>query len=163
MNAGIALGSNLGDRGGEIRRAFAFLRSFDPSARLSRIHESTPVDCPPGSGLFLNAVVVLETDLPALDLLDQFQAYELQRGRAVVRSVNAPRPIDLDLLFYGSEALDSPRLTLPHPRLHERLFVLLPLVEVAPDFRLPGDDRSLQHWIEAARARSGAETCLPID
>lgn len=160
---GIALGSNLGDRGEELRRAFDFLCGMDPALRVSRIYESTPVDCPPGSGLFLNAVAVMQVAGEPAALLDRLQEYEIERGRAVVRPVNAPRPIDLDILCWGDRVLRTPRLVLPHPRMHERLFVLLPLQELVPDFRLPGDGRSLQHFIDAARARPGAETCLPIE
>lgn len=161
--AGIGLGSNLGDRGEEVRRAMDFLRTLAPEARCSKVYESTPVDCPPGSGLFLNAVAVLPCTGDPLELLDRFQAYEQARGRAVLRPVNAPRPIDLDILFWGGECRSTPRLTLPHPRLHERLFVLLPLAEVVPDFVLPGPGTDIQDLIHRARQRPGAETCRKID
>jgi len=162
-DVGIGLGSNLGDRGEELRQAFALLQEIDPGARFSSIYESTPVDCPPGSGLFLNAVALIRREGSLLRLLDQFQAYELERGRACVRPVNAPRPIDLDLLFAGDEVLSTPRLILPHPRLHGRLFVLLPLAELLPDFVLPGGGVGIQDLIRAAQSRPGAESCRKID
>lgn len=160
---GIGLGSNLGDRWEELRRSMDFLRSLAPEARFSSVYESTPVDCPPGSGLFLNAVAVFPWADDPLELLDRFQAYEQERGRAVVRPVNAPRPIDMDILFWGSERRNTPRLVLPHPRLHERLFVLLPLAELMPDFVLPGQGSPIQDLIRRVAARPGAERCQKID
>lgn len=156
---GIGLGSNLGDRGEELRQAFVFLRGIDSAARFSSIYESAPVDCPPGSDFFLNAVALIRHEGDVMELLDRFQAYERERGRAVVRPVNAPRPIDLDILFAGAETCSTPRLTLPHPRMHERLFVLLPLAELLPDFVLPGTGRGIQDSIRALQSRPGVESC----
>lgn len=161
--AGVGLGSNLGDRGEEMRRAFDFLRGVVPALRYSSIYESSPVDCPAGSGLFLNAVALLPAEGDPMEWLERFQAYERERGRAAVRPVNAPRPIDLDLLFWGEECRETPRLVLPHPRMAERLFVLLPLAEVLPDFVLPGGGQSIQDLIRRAQSRPGAETCRKVD
>jgi 2-amino-4-hydroxy-6-hydroxymethyldihydropteridine diphosphokinase len=86
---------------------------------------------------YLNAVAAFDVELAPLDLLGRLQDIENQAGRR--RSYrNAPRELDLDLLLYGSQTIDLPTLTVPHPRLHERAFVLVPLLELAPDLRLPG-------------------------
>jgi 2-amino-4-hydroxy-6-hydroxymethyldihydropteridine diphosphokinase len=129
----VGLGSNLGDREGAIRRAAGLIRA----RRLSNLFETEPwgvTDQP----LFLNAVAELETDEGPHELLDRLLAVERELGRVRDGTRWGPRTIDLDLLVYGSETLDEPRLTLPHPRMHERLFVLEPLAELAPDLALPG-------------------------
>lgn len=137
MKIGVGLGSNLGDREAEMEAAFGFLCTLDPSVRLSPVYESRPQDCPPDSGAFLNAAAVLEWRGGLFGLLDRFQAYEASRGRAAVRPANAPRPVDLDILFCDDLVLGTPRLSVPHPRLGSRHFVLRPLAELVPDFRLP--------------------------
>jgi 2-amino-4-hydroxy-6-hydroxymethyldihydropteridine diphosphokinase len=98
------------------------------------------VDCPPGSPRFLNAVVGLEplAGESAETLLSKLQALEVEFGRKPKTMLNEPRPLDLDLIAYGSEKRDRPALTLPHPRAHLRRFVLEPLSEIAPDLVLPG-------------------------
>ncbi len=132
---GISLGSNLGDRLAHLRRAverLAPLRS-SPHLLLSPVYETDPVDCPPGSGAFYNAVVEIETDLSPLDLLAATQRIEREMGRPDVREVNAPRPIDLDLLYYDDLPFEAPGLVLPHPRMFQRAFVLKPLAVIRPD------------------------------
>ena len=128
----IALGSNLGDRRGTLSAAVRRLRA-EPGLRVSassHFYETAPVGCPPGSGEFLNAVVAVETDRPPEDVLRLLLRIERQFGR--VRSEpNSPRTLDLDLILYGDAILNTPDLTLPHPRMHERAFVLAPLAEVA--------------------------------
>lgn len=137
----IALGSNLGDSPVLVRAAMDRLEAWSaaPLRRSSR-WQSSPVDCPPGSPGFINAVVAL-TPLPGEtpeSLLDKLQALELEFGRRPKTIHNEPRPLDLDLITFGGEQRCSPRLTLPHPRAHRRRFVLEPLVEIAPDLRPPG-------------------------
>ncbi len=109
-----------------------------PRTRLvaaSSLYRSQPIDA--GGDDYLNAVVRLDTGLDAEALLAELQTIEQRHGRE--RSYrNAPRTLDLDLLLFGSLVLETPTLTLPHPRLHLRAFVLLPLLEVAPDVRIPG-------------------------
>ncbi len=137
----VALGANLGDPVATVRAACAALRAMPDASFLaaSSLYRSAPV------GLrhqpdFINAVALLEVDsavLPAPTLLDRLFAIEADFGR--VRSVrNAPRTLDLDLLLYGDAQLDLPGLTLPHPRMTERAFVLAPLAEIAPDLAIPG-------------------------
>lgn len=142
MRAGIALGSNLGERGTRLEEALAFLKQLSKGRHLLRssFWRSDPVDCPPGSGEFLNAVAEIDWDGSPEDLLATLLAFERSAGRLPPerRVRNAPRPIDLDLLYCGDLVRKSAELTLPHPRLAERRFVLGPLAEIAPGLRLPG-------------------------
>ena len=134
MTAYIALGSNLGDRRGTLSTAVRRLRA-EPGLRVtasSQFYETAPVGCPPGSGEFLNSVVAVETDRSPEDLLHLLLRIERQFGRTRSEP-NSPRTLDLDLILYGDVILNTPDLTLPHPRMHERAFVLAPLAEVAPD------------------------------
>lgn len=136
-DAFIGLGANLGDSRAALRDALSQLAEL-PHTRLvkcSSFYRSAPVDA---SGPdYLNAVAHLTTQLKPNALLVHLQAIELQHGRERPYR-NAPRTLDLDLLLYGSQTLQTPSLTLPHPRLHERAFVLLPLAEIAPGALVPG-------------------------
>ena len=156
--AGIALGSNLGDRAAELGAGVAFLRSLavDGRARVSSTLETAPVDCPPGSPPFLNAVAEIRIDteaLPPRTLLEKLKAFEASRGRTAARDragsheVNAPRPLDLDILYYACLAIDEPGLTIPHPRAHLRSFVLEPLAELRPDLILPGQTLTVRELL----------------
>ena len=134
----LSLGSNLGDRGAHIRRAVEAIRvDIGPVTAVSRLYETAPwgealVDTFP----YLNAAVTCATGLSPKRVLAALRSIERAGGRE--RSVaNAPRTLDVDLLFYGSATLATPELTLPHPRLHLRRFVLAPLAEIAPDWRHP--------------------------
>jgi 3-oxoacyl-[acyl-carrier protein] reductase len=128
----IALGSNLGDRWATLTAAIRRLRA-EPGLRelaVSEVYETTPVGCPPGSGAFLNAVVAIEAGREPHDILQLLLRIERQFGR--LRSEpNSPRTLDLDLILYGDRVINTPELTLPHPRMHERAFVLGPLVDAA--------------------------------
>jgi len=136
----VGLGSNLGDREATILRALALLQDEpDPRVvRISSLRKTEPVgyvDQPQ----FLNGVVELETELPARDLLTRLLAIERELGRARGEGPPlGPRTIDLDLLLYGEDAIAEAGLQVPHPRMHERRFVLEPLGEVAPDIVIPG-------------------------
>jgi 2-amino-4-hydroxy-6-hydroxymethyldihydropteridine diphosphokinase len=135
----VGLGSNLGDRNGFLERAIELLRA-EPGvevAALSSIRETDPVgllDQP----RFLNAVVRVETSLGPRALLDRLLAVERALGRTRAGLRFGPRTVDLDLLLYDSVVLDEPGLEIPHPRLHERRFVLEPLAELDPDLVVPG-------------------------
>ncbi len=130
----IALGSNLGDRYSTLSAAGRRLRA-EPGLRViasSQFYETAPVNCPPGSGNFLNAVIAIETERSPEDLLQLLLRIERQFSR--IRSEpNSPRTLDLDIILYGDHVLNTPELTIPHPRMHERAFVLVPLAEIAPD------------------------------
>lgn len=128
----IALGSNLGDRVYTMRYAIDELRKIVHIVRVSSFLETEPVDAPPGSPRFLNAVVVGYTALAPLQLLEAMQTIESRLGRRRTGVRNAPRTIDLDLIFHSAHRARSPRLTLPHPRYREREFVMKPLGEVWP-------------------------------
>ena len=130
----VGLGSNLGDRRARLAFAFAALSALPGTQFLARssLYESAPVDA--GGGDYLNAVARLRTTLAPLELLHALQAIEAGAGRQRPYP-NAPRSLDLDLLLYGDVALAGDELVLPHPRLHERAFVVVPLLEIAPDLR----------------------------
>lgn len=166
IRVGIGIGSNLGDRRSWMAKAFEFLRSLDEHVKISRIYESCPVDCPPGSGDFLNAAAELGWEGELESLLDRLQAFESACGRlpAGERGTNQPRPVDLDILYADSLVLVSPRLTLPHPRLEERLFVLLPLADICPGRRLPGDPETLGAKVlrRSEELRAGGQVCRPV-
>ena len=138
MIVALALGSNLGDRAATLHAAVRRLRA-EPGVRLlarSELYETAPVGGPAGQGAYLNAAALVETVRSAADILALLHRIEHQFGR--VRTVqDAPRPLDLDLLLYGDAVLQSPTLTVPHPRLHERAFVLVPLVSIAAEIRHP--------------------------
>ena len=142
----IALGSNLGDSAAMIRQAFDKLQEFSAAPiRTSSLWQTSPVDCPPGSPPFVNAAVAL-TPLPgetADSLVMKLFTLEWDLGRRPKSVMNEARPIDLDLIAFGAEVRDRPTLMLPHPRAHLRRFVLQPLSEVAPEFVLPGQTRSV--------------------
>jgi 2-amino-4-hydroxy-6-hydroxymethyldihydropteridine diphosphokinase len=128
----LGLGSNVGDREENLARGLRLLgsRGFVVSAA-SSLYETEPVGGPP-QGPFLNMVVRGETDLAPEDLLAQCLETERDLGRVRAERFG-PRTLDIDILLYGDLVLDTPDLTVPHPHLHERLFVLVPLSEIAPD------------------------------
>ena len=152
----IALGGNLGDRARILETA---LRALDdsPGIRLraaSRYFETPPVGGPPGQGPFLNAAATLETDSTAPDLLAHLQRIEADAGR--VRSVRwGERTLDLDLLLFGDTILRSPDLTLPHPRMALRRFVLAPADEIAPDRIDPETGRTIRDLLRNLDRRPG--------
>ncbi|HTL71100.1 MAG TPA: 2-amino-4-hydroxy-6-hydroxymethyldihydropteridine diphosphokinase [Candidatus Eisenbacteria bacterium] len=134
----LGVGSNLGDREANIRRAVALLKEHEDIeiTAVSDLIETAPQGGPP-QGDFLNGAVQIKTDLLPLDLLAQLKIVERRLGR-VKHEPNAPRPLDLDILFYDDVVIvEGKNLTIPHPRLHERSFVLRPLVQLAPDFVHP--------------------------
>jgi len=137
-SAYIGLGANLDDPGAQVMRALGELARLPHCALVARssLWRSAPegyADQPD----FINAVAQVDSGLTADQLLDELLRVESAHGR--LRSfANAPRTLDLDLLLYGDEACATPRLTLPHPRMHERAFVLKPLLEIAPDAMIPG-------------------------
>jgi len=138
----VGIGSNLGDPRRQIESALEELGRI-PGTRLaccSSLYRSAPVGHAEQPD-FLNAVARLETTVAAEPLLDELQGIERRHGRER-GFANAPRTLDLDLLLYDGRVHDSPRLTLPHPRMHERAFVLAPLAEIAPDAEVPGHGRA---------------------
>jgi 2-amino-4-hydroxy-6-hydroxymethyldihydropteridine diphosphokinase len=138
----VGIGTNLGDREENIRRALELLSELG-AVRSSTVRETDPVgftDQP----RFLNAVAELETNLPARELLERLLDIERSLGRDRANEQRwGPRTLDLDLLLYGQETIEEPGLSVPHPRLAERRFVLEPLCELAPDLILP-DGRAVR-------------------
>jgi 2-amino-4-hydroxy-6-hydroxymethyldihydropteridine diphosphokinase len=137
----IGVGSNLGDSRARLLQAFAALETLPRTrgvarSRLYRTHPFGPVQ----QGDFINAVAGVLTQLPALDLLDALRAVETAAGR--VRAERwGPRTLDLDLLVYGDERIDTPELQVPHPGIAARGFVLAPLADIAPTLQVPGVGR----------------------
>lgn len=154
---GIALGSNLGDRMEHLRRAKELLRAISSGPVVAApVYLTEPVNCPPGSPDFLNTVIEISFDGTPSDLLELTQEFQRQLGRTKLAERNAPRVIDIDLLYFGREIIATDSLELPHPRLTQRQFVLRPLADIRPDLMLPGDMRTikehLHHLAEPALA-----------
>ncbi|MDH3320216.1 MAG: 2-amino-4-hydroxy-6-hydroxymethyldihydropteridine diphosphokinase [Betaproteobacteria bacterium] len=138
ITAYIGVGSNQGNPRAQVMQALAELAEL-PATRLaarSPLYGSAPLDAP-GQPDFVNAVAAVDTELSAAQLLEALQAIESRHGRERAYR-NAPRTLDLDLLLYGEAAFASPVLTLPHPRMHERAFVLRPLLDLDPRAEVPG-------------------------
>lgn len=143
--AAIALGSNLGDRDGHLRRAVDAIGRL-PGTRLiasSSSHQTAPVG-DVAQGMYLNAAVIVRTTLGARALLDCLLDIERLAGRDRTKEQRwGPRTLDLDLILYGDAAVAEPGLIVPHPRMHERAFVLAPLAEIAPAWIVPGQGRTV--------------------
>lgn len=155
--AWIGLGSNLGDRGSYLRgalRALAETAGVEVVA-VSRFHETEPLG--PSQGRFLNAAAALSTSLGPRELLELLHAIEARahRERGPVRW--AARTLDLDLLFFDDACVEEPDLVVPHPRLHERSFVLEPLRELAPDLVHPRLGATVTELAERVRVRDGVK------
>jgi 2-amino-4-hydroxy-6-hydroxymethyldihydropteridine diphosphokinase len=132
----LSLGSNVGDRGANLREAIARLDGAGVRVRkVSSIYETEPVDYLE-QGWFLNCVVEAETELPALELLRGLRGIEAGMGSQKVIA-KGPRLIDMDILLYGAETVDTAELQVPHPRMQLRRFVLVPLAEIAAELRHP--------------------------
>jgi 2-amino-4-hydroxy-6-hydroxymethyldihydropteridine diphosphokinase len=156
----LSLGSNLGDRAANLERAVDALSEIGVRVlRRSSIYETEPVDFL-AQPWFLNCVVEAETSLAPRQLLDELQALERKLGsRKVVPS--GPRVIDLDILFYENAAIHEPGMEIPHPRLAERRFVLIPLVELAPELRHPVSGQTAAELLAATRDRSAVRIWKP--
>jgi 2-amino-4-hydroxy-6-hydroxymethyldihydropteridine diphosphokinase len=152
IQVGIALGSNLGNRFAHLDAGIAFLSTLSVAneVRESPRIKTRPVDCPSGSGEFLNSVAEIDLDpvaCPPRKLLELLQDFERNRGRSSVRDVNAPRPLDLDIIYYGHQVIREPFLVVPHPRAHLRRFVLEPLSHLRPDLVLPGQTKTVSELL----------------
>lgn len=149
----IGLGANLGDAAQTLRDAFQALAALPQTTLRARSQlYSTPAWGNLDQPAFVNAAAVLETRLPAPDLLAALLEIERRFGRVRDPAVHwGPRALDLDVLLYGEEVIDLPQLQVPHPYLHERAFALLPLAEIAPDALIPGHGRvrDAVMWVEA--------------
>jgi len=160
----IGLGSNVGDRVDFCNRVVTLLSLLPHSrvASVSRLYETEPINdgANPGDGWFLNGVVQIETALPPKRLLSILREIERGLGRDQ-DDRSGPRTMDLDLLFYGDRTINEPDLTVPHPRLHRRRFVLAPLSEIAPLWTHPVSQRSMRQLLAEVEDRSEVRLFSP--
>jgi 2-amino-4-hydroxy-6-hydroxymethyldihydropteridine diphosphokinase len=142
----LGLGSNLGDRKQNLAQALELMSKHLVIEKVSSIYETEPVGYKE-QPLFLNAVCRISTELNPERLLRLAKKIEAKLGRTP-GFLNAPRPIDIDILFYGDEVLNDKKLTIPHPRLVERAFVLMPLAEIAPDLVHPENRKTVKKLLD---------------
>ena len=152
----------MGDRSAELDAGISLLRllAVNQEVRESPRIGTAPVDCPPGSPAFLNSVAEMEVDtvfFPPLHLFGCLEEFEIERGRSPLRDVNAPRPLDLDIIYYGVERFDQMGLIIPHPRAHLRRFVLEPLSHLRPDLVLPGQTKTVKELLTELLRRAVTE------
>ena len=148
----IALGSNLGNPRENVLSAMERLQQLSDKPLLrSSLLQTSPVDCPPGSPDFVNAIVgiVPRSGETPESLLASLKSLEREFGRVPKKVLNEARPLDLDLVSFGNQTRTTAELTLPHPRAHQRRFVLQPLSELAPELVLPGERRSVLELLNA--------------
>ena len=148
---GIALGTNLGNRLTHLREARDMLRKLvDPDSHYleAPIYQSEPVGCAEDSPDFYNTVIEIDYIGEPYELLAKTQGVEFHLGRESVYERNAPRIIDVDILYFGDEVIQDEILTVPHPRLIHRLFVLYPLNDIRPNLILPGDEVTISDHLE---------------
>ncbi len=143
----LSLGSNLGDRAANLRSAIAALDALGKVTAVSALYETEPVEFR-AQPWFLNCAVAMETELMPKQFLARVQAIEQQLGRRRVQP-KGPRTIDVDILLFGNSVVDTPALVIPHPAMHERRFVLEPLVEIAPEARHPVLKRTVREMRDA--------------
>jgi 2-amino-4-hydroxy-6-hydroxymethyldihydropteridine diphosphokinase len=143
----LSLGSNLGDRAANLRRAIERLAALGTVEAVSAFYETEPVELT-AQPWFLNCAVKFDTERMPRQLIAGILNLEQNMGRQRIQK-NGPRIIDIDILLFGTSVIDMPSLTVPHPKLHERRFVLEPLVEIAPDVRHPVFNRTMRQLRDA--------------
>ena len=152
----LSLGSNLGDREQHLRAALARLGQIGTLIAISDVYETEPIDAPP-QPWFLNCAVALETELMPKQLLAAVLALERELGRRRQKTnAKTPRTIDIDILLFGASIVNTPALTIPHPGLHMRRFVLEPLAAIAPEVRHPVLKRTIRELRDALPPNPGA-------
>ncbi len=149
----LGLGSNMGNRQANLDRALDFLSQRLRVGQISSAYDTEPVGNV-NQSRFLNLVCQVDTVLAPEGLLALAKGIELKLGRALHTS-NAPRPIDIDILFYGDRVMETPELVIPHPRLAERAFVLVPLVEIAPDLVHPVSGQTIRELLQRITETQG--------
>jgi len=157
VRVGIALGSNLGDRHAHLRAAIAGLRELAAPGEpvlTAAIYQTAPRNCPPGSPEFLNSVIEIGFTGGPRELLAHTRALEHALGRGSAAERNAPRVIDIDLLYFGDVQMADATLTLPHPCLGQRRFVLQPLADIRPLLVLPGQSLSVAELLARLPAQA---------
>lgn len=143
----LSLGSNMGDRAANLRAAIRLLDKAGPLRAVSALYETQPVEVPDQSW-FLNCVAALESNIPPRELLKFVLSIEASMGRLRLRE-KGPRKIDIDVLLFGDRIVEEPGLKIPHPAMHQRRFVLEPLVEIAPDALHPVLKRTARELLSA--------------
>jgi len=143
----LSLGSNLEDRAANLRAAVAELEAAGRLLAVSALYETQPVDIP-DQPWFLNCVAAVETDMTPRELLNLALRVEAEMGRLRMRE-KGPRKIDIDVVLFGDRIVDEPGLKIPHPAMHQRRFVLEPLVEIAPEARHPELGKTAQEMLAA--------------
>ena len=148
----LGLGSNMGNRQDNLDEALGFLSQRLRVEKISSVYDTEPVGNI-NQPRFLNLVCQVHTRLAPTELLTLAKGIESKLGRG--GKSNAPRPIDIDILFYGDQVIETPELVIPHPRLTERAFVLLPLAEIAPDFRHPVSGKTIKGLLQGVTETQG--------
>jgi len=149
----LGLGSNMGNRQDNLDKALEFLSQRLRVDKVSSVYDTEPVGNP-NQPRFLNLVCQVYTTLAPAGLLTLAKGIESKLGRAFGKS-NTPRPIDIDILFYGDQVIETPELVIPHPRLAERAFVLVPLAEIAPDLRHPVTGQTIKELLRGLTETQG--------
>ena len=157
MKVGFGLGSNLGDRLRQLQQAKTYLLSLSRESWhvASPVYETEPVGCPPNSPKFLNAVLEIEFAGAPKTLLKKIRAYQAAHGRDRKLPKNAARTIDIDILYFGEQEILETDLVVPHPRMAQRRFVLLPLSTIRPDMIVKGTGKTVRMLLRELPAGEG--------
>ena len=153
ITAYLGLGSNMGNREENLTWALDFLSERLRIGQISSIYDTEPIGNT-AQPRFLNLVCQVYTRLAPMELITLAKGIEHKLGRVFCKP-NTPRPIDIDILFYGDQVIETPELVIPHPRLIERAFVLVPLAEIAPDLVHPVSNKIVKELVEGVREKQG--------